>query len=70
MKQCAIIRTFLGNGNLTHYHVNESTWNNRGNRKTMETMFSMQLVLEPYKYKRNTLINARYMANEIPFFSV
>jgi hypothetical protein len=36
----------------------------------METTFSMQLVLEPYKYEWNTLINARYTAKSILFFSV
>jgi hypothetical protein len=35
-----------------------------------ETMFSMRLVLEPYKYELNTLINASYTANSIPDFSV
>jgi hypothetical protein len=44
------IGTFLGKGSLTR-HVNESTRNNRGNGKTMETMFSVLLVLEPYKYE-------------------
>jgi hypothetical protein len=69
MWQCAIIGTVLGNDNLTCYHVNESTQNNRGNETTMDTMFSMWLVLESYKYEWNTLINARYTANSIPFVS-
>jgi hypothetical protein len=32
-------------------------------RETMETMFSVRLVLEPYNYEWNTLINAKYTAN-------
>jgi hypothetical protein len=50
MVQCIIIGSFLDSGLLTRY-VNVSTRNNRGNGKTMETMFSMRLVVEPYKYE-------------------
>jgi hypothetical protein len=44
-------RPFLGKGNVTCYHVNESTRNNRRNGNPIETIFSMRLVLEPYKYE-------------------
>jgi hypothetical protein len=57
------IGRFLGNSNLTRYHVNESTRNKIGNGKTMETMSSMRLVLEPYKYEWN-------IHNSIALFSV